>query len=336
MFVLHGRFSAAALVLFLVSTASAQSVPSIAANGRNVEITADGGVVNVNSRDGLRITSASGQPVDVGGQLSQLQSSIAAMQSSIADMSTVQEAIVGREVGRMSSIQQLTARIDAQVNASTNGFASSEARLDALEYNYWNYTEANGIFSNGDFEDGAGAAANMSDLSIFRESVGGDGYSFIRLEDDDRPPSSQTHGKVLNYALRVGRSGCTDENNGDCPSSYRVDTQMSTHGTFCPGTYQFSAWARVTDDFNGRDQIFHHRFFFPSGPPQAYATDQGGGVETGAFPQSFTWERIQVSIRLRRPALRFFLAVGYPALHSAGYFDVTGVDVRRLGGDASC
>ena len=105
------------------------------------------------------------------------------------------------------------------MNASTNGFASSEARLDALEDNYWNYTEANGIFTNGDFEDDAGAAANISELTSFRESVGGDGFSIVRLEDGDRPPSSLTHGKVLNYALRVGRSGCTDPDNSDCEAS---------------------------------------------------------------------------------------------------------------------
>ena len=57
--VLHGQgFGAAALALCVVATVSAQSPPSIAANGRNVEITADGGAVIVTSRDGLRITSA--------------------------------------------------------------------------------------------------------------------------------------------------------------------------------------------------------------------------------------------------------------------------------------
>ena len=30
------------------------------------------------------------------------------------------------------------------------------------------------------------------------------------------------------------------------------------------------------------------------------------------------------------------LALGYPSLHTVGYMDITGVDLRRLGGDGSC
>lgn len=343
--------------------------PSIQADGNSITFQAPQGGVTITSRDGLVINRGSGQ-IDVTGQLSQLQASVSMMQSSMAEMayaatmqSTMQStmmaemhdnhtaeiaslqrqvtnavsdvtAVVAADHG--TAIDQLDTRIDGQVNASTNGFNSVEARLNALEYNWWNYSEAGSIFGNGDFEDADGNAVNMSDLNSFRSSVGGAGMPIISLAEGDRPDSMQTHGKVLRYALRIGTSGCTDPDNFDCPNSYRMDTTPMTHGNFCPGTYRFSAWARVTDDFNGQDQLLHNRFYLAGGASQGWGSEPGTGVEVGAFPSSYTWQRIVVAVEVRRPAARVMLALGYPSLHTVGYMDITGVDLRRLGGDGSC
>jgi len=107
----------------------------------------------------------------------------------------------------------------------------------------------------------------------------------------------------------------------------------------CAGSYMFSAWARRSSDWAGRDLIFHHRWFpapGTGGRTQSWGTEPGTGVEIGAFPRGTAWQRIEVSTRLNRDARQLALYLAYPWRSAGGHVDITGIDVRRIGGPGNC
>lgn len=378
-----GLFLRLAPVLVAVS---AQTAPSIEANGVNVMITASGSTV-IASQD--LIVQQGGQTTNVMesmsamstlmGQLStansQMSAAMSAMSTNVAAQSTrvaSQSTAVAQQLvdidararaaddssaiddlqGQIDTaaaaaaaadhsevIATLTATVNTQINATTNGFADLRARVTVLEDHVWNTTANTSIFRNGDFEDADGQAAHVPGYEL-RYPSSESAISLISLDADNRPPTVH-FGKTLNHALRIGtgtNNPCTDLSDEGCYVEYLLVSDSQIWPKMCRGRYQFSAWARRSADWSGFDMLFHHRWWPYGGGSahQQWAAAAGTGSETGSFPSGTEWERIEVTVMNGRDSRSLQLYLGYPWLSTSGHVDITGLDVRRIGGPGNC
>jgi hypothetical protein len=134
-------------------------------------------------------------------------------------------------------------------------------------------------------------------------------FSDVTIKTCPGEPSSAPTPTTCVDALRLG------------PSSSGGEYQLDIYPTDAPtGMYTITAWAMVTDDYDGTEQILHSRFYSSSGE----IGTTGGGWPT----QTDTWEQISVTFD-SSSAVPTMISwyVGYPEKNSNGYIYVTNLQI---------
>eukprot|EP00730_Choanoeca_flexa_P009181 TRINITY_DN12602_c0_g3_i2.p1 TRINITY_DN12602_c0_g3~~TRINITY_DN12602_c0_g3_i2.p1 ORF type:complete len:1211 (+),score=199.32 TRINITY_DN12602_c0_g3_i2:245-3877(+) len=186
--------------------------------------------------------------------------------------------------------------------------------------------------------DPADNIVEHGDFSVFplpQHRRGNRDGNFTRVSstDTDMPPGFQ---HALKFMPSSEPSILRSDGKRFRPGQYRLRIEAEAHpAAMTPGTFEIAAWAKYSDDYDGRPIILNSEMHFADGTHQSHWPRPGRSGQWPSRPNE--WQRVQTYITtpLDKPLSHLIWQVGYPLNSTQGSLCVTGLTVRRIGPDTA-